>query len=117
MKNFRLTLLSFKYLIFIEKDNIIFLVKTSPLAMLIFGIEWLLMNGIWYAIAGLDLGWLSIFARGYLVFLWSPLSVEKAFQIPFAYYLACKIKKYYNRNICIQNIKKGKMSSDKVKCL
>jgi hypothetical protein len=84
--------LSVRYIAILEKDLFIDLFKRAPLATLIFGLEWLLMNGVWYLIAGLNLGWISVFARAYLVFLWSPLSVEKAFQIPLAFYLAKKIK-------------------------
>lgn len=42
---------------------------------------WVLSNGVWYVIAFLPIQfipqWLVIFARGYLVFLWSPFAIEK----------------------------------------
>lgn len=42
---------------------------------------WLLTNGVWYAIAFAPFewlpNWLTIFAKGYLAFLWMPFSAEK----------------------------------------
>lgn len=98
-----LTSYSICLILVVKFDGFVFLLKTSPLAALIFTVEWLLMNGIWYVISGFNLGWLSIFARGYLIFLWSPWSVEKVIQIPLAFYLARKIIKLkeginYGRN-------------------
>ena len=41
---------------------------------------WVLTNGAWYFIAFFNVGlpsWLMTFAKGYLVFLWSPIAIEK----------------------------------------
>ena len=41
---------------------------------------WVITNGAWYFIAFVNVGlprWLMTFAKGYLVFLWSPIAIEK----------------------------------------
>ena len=50
--------------------------KMIPIILFI----WTLTNGAWYAIAFIHLGqpiWLMTFAKGYLIFLYMPFSVEK----------------------------------------
>ena len=41
---------------------------------------WCLTNGIWYAIAFIPMNfpnWLTIFAKAYIAFLWTPFGIEK----------------------------------------
>ena len=41
---------------------------------------WVITNGAWYFIAFVNVGlpsWLMTFAKGYLIFLWSPIAIEK----------------------------------------
>lgn len=41
---------------------------------------WLMTNGIWYFIAFVNVGlpsWLMTGAKAYLIFLWSPIAIEK----------------------------------------
>lgn len=49
---------------------------------------WLITNGVWYAIAFVPIEfipvWLSTFAKGYIVFLWTPFALEKPIIIAIA---------------------------------
>lgn len=41
---------------------------------------WVITNGAWYFIAFVNVGlpsWLMTFAKAYLIFLWSPIAIEK----------------------------------------
>ena len=69
----------------------------NTLVAIIFFIEWVIGNLIWYYIAVMNWGWLSWFARVWLAFLWSPLAIEKAVYIVFAIWLSKKIIKVRNK--------------------
>jgi len=50
--------------------------KMIPIVLFI----WCMTNGAWYVIAFVHFGqpiWLMTFAKGYLIFLWSPIAIEK----------------------------------------
>jgi hypothetical protein len=42
---------------------------------------WAITNGLWYVLAFAPIkfipDWLSVIAKGYLIFLWSPIALEK----------------------------------------
>lgn len=69
----------------------------NTLVSIIFFIEWVIGNLIWYYIAVMNWGWLSWFARVWLAFLWSPLAIEKAIYIVIAIWLSKKIIKVRNK--------------------
>lgn len=72
----------------------------STLIAILFGIQWVLGNLVWYAFAFVPLGlpakfvW---FARGYIAFLYSPLAVEKFVYFIVARWIAKRIMKIRKR--------------------
>ncbi len=60
----------------------------NTLVAIIFFVQWIFGNVIWYYIAIMNWGWWSWFARVYLAFLWSPLAIEKAVYLIIAIWLS-----------------------------
>lgn len=58
--------------------------------LLVFGGVWIMSNGIWYVFAFTPINipdWLRWFARGYIAFLYLPVTPEKLVTIPFSIWL------------------------------
>ncbi|NBL01059.1 MAG: hypothetical protein EOM50_24300 [Erysipelotrichia bacterium] len=72
----------------------------NTLVAVIFLIQWILGNLVWYAFAFIPMGlpkFFVRFARGYIGFLYSPAAAEKAFYYIFAVFLARRIRKAQKR--------------------
>jgi len=79
-----------------------FIVKPylKPTIIISFGIAWMITNGIWYVLAFTATGWLQWFARGYIVMLYFPFTIEKIFTVAIALWLQ---KKLFNKGVGYEN--------------
>lgn len=85
---FRFNLLTVYWFAKVNVDLIKAFFLRNTLIAIIFFIQWILGNLIWYYIALMNWGWISWFARAYLIFLYSPLAMEKVVYILVAIWLS-----------------------------
>lgn len=65
----------------------------NTLVAVIFFIQWILGNGIWYYISVFGTGWLRAFAISYIGFLYTPAAMEKFVYFFVARWVAKRILK------------------------
>lgn len=112
MKRLRFNLYIFYRWLLVEKDNVIWLIRTSTLAVAVFFIMWIFTNGVWYWLAATNWGFISQFARWYLAFLWSPWSPEKLITIPLSFKIANNIRKRHRLREVRKCERKSKMQTE-----
>ena len=77
-------------------ENIKAIIKRSPLVFGCFCIIWLLTNGLFYTLSIWDVGLLTVIARAYIVFIYTPFGIEKPIQIFLAARMAKLITSLFN---------------------